>query len=289
MSDMNLDSSESLNNSDDYLERDATHPGMEENNDFQIPSTFFEKFKVDNHHALSKGWIRYFKSHFKSINPDCDISFEYNKCLKGLGPLRRIWCAAAHCTKSGFAKYKFSINANDVVEGSKLTVHTEITGLILNHQAANISSNVEGINTSKRKRPTVDYANNIFTSVNNNDRFQETDSICEENGYFTLKIPSTFWTNYHKDKSQERLLRGWTDDLNNYFALNNDFCVLAFKSKKCLKTVGKDGRIWYAKARCMHTGCATFEFSKILPLNKDNEIIVHVERKGFYSHDNEVR
>ena len=85
------------------------------------------------------------------------------------------------------------------------------------------------------------------------------------------------------------MLTGWTDELNKHFASKNQFCVLAFKDNKCLRGVGNDGRIWYAKARCIHTGCASFEFSIRSDITEQSAITVYVQRKGFYSHDKEVR
>lgn len=71
----------------------------------------------------------------------------------------------------------------------------------------------------------------------------QNDDVDKETGFFQLRIPMEFWDTFKKQESQTRLLKVWTDQMNDCFKIVNEYCVLAFKNNKCLKSSGKYGKI----------------------------------------------
>ena len=209
--------------------------------DFKIPWEFFEKFKLTDKSSLSTGWVKYLKSHFKQINSDCDISFEYNKCLKSVGKKRRKWIAVAHCTKPGCAKYKFSISNNHDVQGSEITVHAERIGIIVNHEPS-MSILDEGCSSTGEQLAIICDANN------------------KSGGYLNFEIPYEFWARYKKRETQPRLIKGWTEGFKKYFATVNSACDISIDDNKFRKGRAQK-RVWYATAHCTNVKCANYKFS----------------------------
>ena len=237
------------------------HHDIQEKCEFRLKNEFLAKFKVDHKSSLSKGWTNYFKNRLKQINPDCNISFQYNKCLKGVGEDKRIWVAVAHCTKPGCAKYKFSISKDDVVQGSEITVHAERIGAMVNEQLPmSIPTNLEDVNTTKQKR---------FLAYNKTNKVDDSS--------YVLELPSDFFCFYKKDKTQRRLSKGWTTELKRHFAEVNPDCDLSFHDNICLQA-RVDTRIWHASAYCKKSECAKYNFSTSSDYVEGTTIKVHIER-----------
>ncbi|XP_051156908.1 uncharacterized protein LOC127278960 [Leptopilina boulardi] len=354
----------------------------ETSNYFQLPYEFFEKFRVPGKVSLLKGWTSYFKEYFKDTYKDCNISFAFNKCRKGVNPDQRIWFAQASCTVNGCAKFNFYIKANDVIEGQEIIVRFDIKGCVIIHENQSVPTKTTNISNSKElpsndlnfevpgtfltdfiksdnqlrlSKGWIESFKNCFLSrhlcdlvIKDNkilrghhkiwrakgnckvpgcvlynfaiyndikegspisvhvkkigeiihvekqvspipdEKLEISDNVSSEKSNFELRIPRKFWDDYKKEENQKRLLKGWTDELNGYFKLKNKYCVLSFKYNKCLQGNGKDGKLWYAVAHCTHSGCASFKFSLRSVSNKETEIVIHVERAGYYQHENEI-